>query len=93
MLSGDATNINFIVFDLTRSGFEPTIYSTRDEHANLDLTRSGLEPTIYSTRGEHANLDLTRSGLEPTIYCTRGEHANHWSTDAVQNPLMKFQFK
>jgi hypothetical protein len=35
MLSGEATtNTNFIVFGLTRSGLEPTIYSTRGEHAN-----------------------------------------------------------
>ena len=34
MLSGEVTNTNFIVFGLTRSGFEPTIYCTRDKHAN-----------------------------------------------------------
>ena len=34
MPSGEATNTNFIVFGLTRSGFEPMIYSTRGKHAN-----------------------------------------------------------
>jgi hypothetical protein len=34
MLSGKAPNTNFIVFGLTRSGLEPTIYRTRVEHAN-----------------------------------------------------------
>ena len=34
MLSGEATNTNFIVFGLTRLGLEPTIYRTRGEHAN-----------------------------------------------------------
>ena len=34
MLSGEPTNTNFIVFGLTRPGFEPTIYRTRGEHAN-----------------------------------------------------------
>ena len=34
MLSGEATNTNFIVFGLTRPGLEPTIHRTRDEHAN-----------------------------------------------------------
>ena len=34
MLSGEATNTNFIVFGLTRSVLEPTIYHTRDEHDN-----------------------------------------------------------
>jgi hypothetical protein len=33
MLSGEATNINFKTFGLTRPGLEPTIYRTRDEHA------------------------------------------------------------
>jgi hypothetical protein len=34
VLSGEATNTNFIVFALTRSGLEPTIYGTQGEHAN-----------------------------------------------------------
>ena len=32
-LAGEATNNNFMVFGLT-AGLEPTIYRTRDEHAN-----------------------------------------------------------
>ena len=38
MLSGEATNTNFIVFGLTRPGLELTIYRTRDEHANHHAT-------------------------------------------------------
>jgi hypothetical protein len=34
MLSEEATNINFIIYSLTRLGLEPTIYCTRGEHAN-----------------------------------------------------------
>ena len=34
MLCGEATNTNFIVFGLTQSGLEPTIYHSRGEHAN-----------------------------------------------------------
>ena len=34
MLSGEATNTNFIIFGLTRSGLELTIYRTQGEHAN-----------------------------------------------------------
>ena len=34
MLSGEATNTNFIVFGLTRPGIDPTIYRNRGEHAN-----------------------------------------------------------
>jgi hypothetical protein len=34
LLSGEATNINFIVFGLTSSGLGSTIYRTRGEHGN-----------------------------------------------------------
>ena len=34
VLSGEGTHTNFIVFGLTGSGMEPTIYHTRGEHAN-----------------------------------------------------------
>ena len=34
MLSGEAMNTNFIVFELTRSGLELMIYQTLGEHAN-----------------------------------------------------------
>jgi hypothetical protein len=34
VFSEEATNTNFIVFGLTQSGFEPTIYSTPGEHGN-----------------------------------------------------------
>ena len=34
MLSGEATNTNFIVFGFTRQVLKPTIYRTRGEHAN-----------------------------------------------------------
>jgi hypothetical protein len=34
MRSGEATNTNFIVFGLTRSELEPTIYNTGGKHAN-----------------------------------------------------------
>jgi hypothetical protein len=34
MLSGEAANTNLIVFGLTESGLESTIYCTQDEHVN-----------------------------------------------------------
>ena len=34
MLSEEATNTNFIVFGLARTGLDPTIYRIRGEHAN-----------------------------------------------------------
>jgi hypothetical protein len=52
-LAGETTDVNFIIFGLTRSVLEPTIYHTRGEHDNLYTTD---EPTIYHTRGEHDNL-------------------------------------
>ena len=38
VLYGEATNTNFIVFGLSRSRLEPTIYRTRCEHANKNTT-------------------------------------------------------
>ena len=40
VLSGEATNTNFIVFGLTQPGLEPTIYRTRGEHANHYATNT-----------------------------------------------------
>jgi len=34
----EATNINVIVFGLTRSGLEPMIYHTQGEHSNNNTT-------------------------------------------------------
>ena len=34
MLSGEATNTNFIVFGLTQPGLETMIYQTRGERSN-----------------------------------------------------------
>ena len=34
VLSGEATNTNFIVFGLIQSGLEPMIFRTRGDHAN-----------------------------------------------------------
>jgi hypothetical protein len=51
MLSGEATNTNFIVFGLTRSGFEPTIYRTRSEHEKL--YELSLNNNQYSIEKDH----------------------------------------
>jgi hypothetical protein len=42
MLSGEATNTNFIVFGLTRPRLEPTIYRTQGEHAHHYTTEIRL---------------------------------------------------
>ena len=38
VLSEEATHINVLVFSLTRSGLESTIYHTRGEHTNHNTT-------------------------------------------------------
>jgi hypothetical protein len=38
VISGEATNTNCVVFGLTRSKLEPTIYRTRGENANQYAT-------------------------------------------------------
>ena len=48
MLSGEATNINFIIFGLTRSGLELTIHRTRGEHANHYTTDAVTTNRAYS---------------------------------------------
>jgi hypothetical protein len=53
-----ATNTNLIVFDLIRSGIEPTIYRIRGEHAN-HYTTDAVQITIVIVFG------LNQSGLEP----------------------------
>jgi len=42
MLCGEATNNNFIVFDLTQPGLESTIYSYRIEHAKNNYTTDAV---------------------------------------------------
>jgi hypothetical protein len=44
VLSGEATNTNFIFVHLTRSGLEPTIYHTRDERADHYATDAVILP-------------------------------------------------
>jgi len=45
--SWEATNTNFIVFGLTRSRLETTIYRTRGEHANHYATDAVAFPLIF----------------------------------------------
>ena len=57
MLSGEATNTNFIVFGLTRSGLEPTIYCTRGEHANHYTTNAVSHLIRYYWEITHLELN------------------------------------
>ena len=68
MLSGEATNTNFIVVDVTRSGLEPTISRTRGEHANhyaIDLVvlsrrpvKDGKTRSMFKISGREKVQDL-----------------------------------
>jgi hypothetical protein len=69
VLNGEAVNV--IVFCLTQSALEHTIYHTKGEHANHCIT---ISVPIFG---------LIRPALEPTIYHTRREHTSHYTTDAV----------
>jgi hypothetical protein len=63
MFSGEAANTNCIVFGLTRSGLEPTIYPTRGEHANQYATDAA------KLSFDHANYPAT---LILIIMCPSG---------------------
>ena len=58
MLSGEATNTNFIVFGLILLGFKPTIYHTQGKHAN-HYTNNAVRP---KKRGGLWRRDLIRGG-------------------------------
>jgi hypothetical protein len=87
--NGESTNINFIIFGLTRPALKPIIY-----HTPGGLTRLALKPIIYHTPGGltrpalkpiiyHIPGGLTRLALKPIIYHTPGEHASNYITYAL----------
>jgi hypothetical protein len=59
--SRETINTNSIVFDLTRSGLKPTIYSTGEEHANHYTTERGMLTITppQSTALERSMLTIT----------------------------------
>ena len=57
MLSGEATNTNFLVFGLAWSGLRPLIYRTQCEHANHYPTDQGSDP--LSTALSASTLTIT----------------------------------
>jgi hypothetical protein len=56
VLSGEATNTNFIVFGFTSSGLEPMIYHIRGEHAYP-----------YATDAVHSNVLVSISYVITSI--------------------------
>ena len=68
MLSGEATNTNFIVFGLSRLWLEPTIYRTRGE-LSTETTYRAVNRTSY--RDVNRN-DLSRCQQERLIELSTG---------------------
>jgi hypothetical protein len=67
VLSGEATNTNFIVFGLTRPGIDPTIYRTRDEHANhytTDAVSRKLQLGLFDKELPTKLTGLKRSSID-----------------------------
>jgi hypothetical protein len=65
MLSGEATNTNFLVFGMTRPGLKSTIYHTRGKHANH-----------YATDAVDYKTYCVIKFLSLFIYCTVLLHKN-----------------
>jgi hypothetical protein len=79
MASRELTNTNFIVFDLTQSGRQPTIYRTQVEHAN-HYTTDAVSLVLMSImwdknensshfRAIHATSDLLHISSAHNIPC------------------------
>ena len=67
MLRGEATNTNFIIFDLTRSGLERMIYRTRGEHANQYTTEA------VSPQKRYIEITLMYDSINQLVGC------RHWT--------------
>ena len=71
MLRGEATNSNFVVFGLTRSGIEPTIYHTRDKHVN-HYTTDAVPKEKKGTNSGTQNTTLSNTNpIHQIISCSR----------------------
>ena len=71
MLSGEATNTNFIVFGSTRSWLEPTIYHTRDEHANPHKLNICITSKAESLTSQTLNEQIFPHKVETLHYGSR----------------------
>ena len=72
--SGEAANTNCMVFGLTRRELEPTIYSTRGEHANLYTIDAvgNIKKKIQNDRICHTTHDIEKVNLDQLIDYLRG---------------------
>ena len=67
MLSGEATNTNLIAFDLTRSGFETTIYPMQGE-----LSKHYTTDTAINVQRKQSKM--TNNDLQNVTQKTKIEH-------------------
>ena len=77
MLSGEVTNTNFIVFGLTRSGLEPTIYPLRGEPANhytSDVVRI-LSVSLFCGKWEFDRVSKVWALLYFCFHCLGLKHS------------------
>ena len=63
VLSGEATNTNFIFIGLTGPGLEPTIYHTWGEHANHYTTNAVVNKTVHVQMYIYQSVINERSGF------------------------------
>ena len=63
MLGGEATNINLMVFGLTRLGLEPTIYHTRSERDNHYTTDVAPHWRTFLQNEFSSNIISSQSAL------------------------------
>ena len=68
MFIKETANIKLIVFGLTRPGLEPTVYSTRGEHAN-HYTTDTVEPLIIILYIVQFHLEIKRSKTSKPNVC------------------------
>ena len=79
MLTREETNTNFIVFGLTQSGLEPTIYRTRFEHAN-HYTTDAVNYCMQIGRVDCSNSFITLLTKRYNIPSLRHKWAHKWWT-------------
>ena len=77
MLSGEGTNTNFIVFSLTRTGIEHTIYLSRCEHANNYTTDAVSNAGIYTQQTSNFALNMSLSNVYDVCAKQAINHSNY----------------
>ena len=77
VLSGEATNTNFIIFGLTRPGLEPTIYRTRGEHANHYATDTVFGSFVRKREFYCVNKKCSLEFLNKCLYISRSTNVSN----------------